>query len=229
MNILKLLIQTYAVSLLAVLPISFLNASQLNKSNLLEFSLDVGNSTSDFYFPSNTYNTKTEILGINWYEPFTPYFHGGLELGYINLTQLDNNLASAQFTSGEYVGLLLRFIPISFDLFTLNLNANYRYHNTQGASTNQESRFVWNETLFSTELRFQPVSLLGLTAAAEYQFVDGSQRDSGTITQITTFSSSNQLGYRLGLNITNNRTGVIGFEWFSGSRSGTRIYFTRKF
>ena len=218
-----------SILLLIFLPFAFINASQITQSNLLEFSLDVGNDTTDFNLSANTYETKSEKLGISWYEPFTPYFHGGLELGYINLTQLDNSLTSAKFTSGQYIGLLLRFLPISFDLFSLSLNANYRYNSTQGTSMNQETRFVWNETLISTELSFQPTSLVGLTAGVEYQLIDGSQRDSGTITQVTAFNTSKNPGYRLGIDITTNRTGVVGFEWFTGFRSGTRLYFTRKF
>ena len=118
---------------------------------------------------------------------------------------------------------------VSSDFFSLTLNANYRYNITQGTSTNQETRFAWNETLISSILRFQPTSLFGLTATAEYQLIDGSQRDSGTITQIRAFNTSKHQGYRLGMDITTNHTGVVGIEWFTGFRSGTRLYFTRKF
>ena len=225
----KFIIQTGIVFLFIILPVTFVSASQINKNNLLEFSLDIQNTSTYFKFPSQTYKTKSEQLGISWYEPFTEYFHGGLELGYINMTQIDNNLTAAKFTSGQYAGLLLRFIAINSELFSLSLDANYRYNDTQGTSSNQESRFVWNETLLTTELKFQPTSLIGLTFAAEYHIIDGSQQDSGAINQITAFNAEKQYGARFGLNFTTNRTGVVGFEWFTGFRSGSRLYFTRNF
>ena len=225
----KFIIQTGIVFLFIILPVTFVSASQINKNNLLAFSLDIQNTSTYFKFPSQTYKTKSEQLGISWYEPFTEYFHGGLELGYINMTQIDNNLTAAKFTSGQYAGLLLRFIAINSELFSLSLDANYRYNDTQGTSSNQESRFVWNETLLTTELKFQPTSLIGLTFAAEYHIIDGSQQDSGAINQITAFNAEKQYGARFGLNFTTNRTGVVGFEWFTGFRSGSRLYFTRNF
>ena len=229
MNQKRFILKIGVAFLFIILPISFVSASQIYKSKLFEFSLDIQNTSTYFKFPSYTYKTKSEQLGISWYEPFTEYFHAGLELGYLNMTQIDNSFTSAKFTSGEYAGVLLRYIPINSKLFSLTLNANYRYNDTQGTSTNQESRFVWNETLFSTELKFQPTALVGLTFAAEYHLIDGSQRDSGTINQITAFDAEKQYGTRFGINFTTNHTGVVGFEWFTGFRSGSRLYFTRKF
>ena len=229
MNYKTIKIQFFILYLSIILPITLVNASQISKNKILEFSLDIQNTSTYFKFPSYTYKTKSEQLGISWYEPFTEYFHGGLELGYINMTQIDNSLTSAKFTSGQYAGLLLRFIPINAELFSLTLNANYRYNDTQGTSSNQESRLIWNETLLSTELKFHPTSLIGLTFAAEYHLIDGSQQDSGAINQIIAFNAENPHGTRFGLNFTTNRTGVVGFEWFTGFRSGSRLYFTRKF
>lgn len=229
MNYKIIKIQIFILCLSIIFPNTLVNAAQRSKNRLLEFSLDIQNTTSYLNFTSDSYETKSEQLGISWYEPFTEYFHGGLELGYINMTQIDNSLTSAKFTSGQYAGLLLRFIPINAELFSLTLNANYRYNDTEGTSTNQESRFIWSETLLSTELKFQPTSLIGLTFAAEYHLIDGSQQDSGTINQIIAFNAEKQHGNRFGLNFTTNRTGVVGFEWFTGFRSGSRLYFTREF
>ena len=221
--------QTFILCLSIILPITLVSAAQISKNKLLDFSLHIQNTSEYFKFPSYTYKTKSEQLGISWYESFTEYFHGGLELGYINMTQINNNISSAKFTSGEYAGLLLRFIPINAEFFSLTLNANYRYNDTQGTSSNQETQFIWNETLLTTELKFQPTSLVALTFAAEYHLIDGSQQDSGAINQITTFNVEKQYGTRFGLNFTTNRAEMVGFEWFTGFRSGSRLYFTRKF
>jgi len=220
-------IKVVILCLLSLTPTSIINAAQLN--NFLEFSFSAQNQTANLEFSSTTYKTKTNQLGLNWYEPFTQYFHGGLELGILDVTQIDNTLASAQFTSGEYAGLLLRFIPLETETLSLTLNVNYRYSATTGKASNQETQFAWHETLFSTELHYQPIKLIGLMLGAEYQTLDGEQRDSGTVTKITEFTESERLNYRFGVNFTSNRTGVVGIEWLSGFKSGTRLYFLRKF
>ena len=221
---------TLVLYLFALIPSLSVNASQIINPNLLEFSLSLQNQTTNLKFPSNIYKTRADYLGINWYEPFSQYFHGGLELGYIEMTQIDNALATtAQFTSGEYIGLLLRFIPLKTDNFSLILNLNHRYNRTLGNGTNQETQFVWSETALISELHYYPISNLGLMLAAEYHDLDGEQRDLGSVSQITAFQESEQQTYRFGINFTSNRSGVMGLEWFTGFKRGSRLYFLRKF
>jgi hypothetical protein len=196
---------------------------------LLEFSLSVSNQNTYFKYTSNNNKVKTSQLGINWYEPFSPYFHAGFELGYTEMTQIENNLASAQFTEGQYAGLLLRLLPIDNHFFSLTLNLNYRYNRTQGNSTNQETQFAWSESLLSSEVLFKPINHIDLFLAAEYQILNGEQRDSGNINQVTSFNSSKHQGYRFGINFKLKNNGVIQLERLTGFRHGTRIYFIRKF
>ena len=92
------IIKAVLLSLCSLLPTSIINAAQIN--NFIEFTLSTQNQSANLKFSANTYKTKTNQLGINWYEPFTQYFHAGLELGYLEMSQIDNVLASAQFTSG---------------------------------------------------------------------------------------------------------------------------------
>lgn len=229
MNLKKDKILSIVLCLFSLLPVTLVNAAQIINANLLEFSLSTQNQTTHFDFSTYTHNTKSDQLGINWYEPFSSYFHAGLELGYIDMSQIENSLSSAQFTTGQYAGLLLRFLPVESPLFSLTMNLNYRYNRTEGESTDQKTQFFWNETVLYSEINFQPTSHIGLMAAAEYQIVDGEQRDSGNITQITPFRESKKQGYRFGLNFTTNRTGIVGLEWFTGFKEGTRLYFLRKF
>jgi len=145
------------------------------------------------------------------------------------MTQIANSLASAQFTAGQYAGLLLRFLPINNRAFSLTLNLNYRYNRTQGSSTDQETQFAWNETLLSSEIQFKPTTHIGLFLAAEYQVLNGEQRDSGNTSQITSFSSAKHQGERFGINFKLKNNGIVRLERLTGFRNGTRIYFMRKF
>ena len=210
-------------------PLSTINAAQTINNNLLEFSLALSKSETYFNFYSTTYKTSSKKWGINWYESFSDYFHAGLELGNIEMNQVDNPLPSSQYTSGEYAGLLLRFLPITTPTFALTFNLNYRYNRAQGESTNQLTEFTWDETLLLSQVNFRPIENFILFLAADYQVLSGEQRVSGNVTKVTSFKENEHYGYRFGLNFITNRTGTVGVEWFSGFNSGTKLYFSRKF
>ena len=220
--------QNYIAGLFIFLPLTLINSAHATNNNL-EFSLSTTNQNTYFNFSSNTNKVSSDQLGINWYENFSPYFHAGLEIGYIEMSQINNAITSAQFTSGEYIGLLLRFLPVESPFFTLTLNLNYRYTRTEGKSTNQETQFAWNNTLLFSELQFQPTKHIGLILAAEYRLLDGEQRDSGNINQITHFKASKQLGYRLGINFNLNHNQTIRLDWLDGYRQGVQVHFTHKY
>ena len=220
--------KNFILHLFILLPLSYSNIARATDNNLVEFSLYTANQNTSFNFSSNDYETKYQQLGLNWYESFSPYFHAGIEIGYIDVTQTENPLTSAQFTSGEYAGLLLRFLPIEIELISLIVNLNYRYHQTSGKSTNQETEFSWSETSLSSELQFHATENLNVFAAAEYQILDGSQRDSGNTNQVILFNNAIQQGYRAGVDFMLRPSEVIRIEWQSGFRNGVQIYFTRK-
>lgn len=210
-------------------PFTLVHAANSINNYSLEFSLSISNQSTYFDFSSTTYKTRSEQLGINWYEPFSRYFHAGLEFGYIDMSQKDNSVASAQFSSGQYAGLLFKFLPVENEHLSLTLNFNYRFNRTQGEVGNQKTQFSWNENLLFAELQYFPTNNVSILFASEYQLIDGEQQDSGTINQITSFKENKQQGHRIGLNFTSNRTGMIGVEWSTGFSRGTRLYFSRKF
>ena len=134
--------QRLILCLLFFTPLKFINATQLTNSNLIEFSLAIQNLTTDFKFPTNTYEVEVDLLGISWYESFSKHFHAGLEIGYIDMSQINNPLVSAQFSSGQFAGVLFRVIPIDQTYISLNLNLNYRYTKTEANSLNQITQFT---------------------------------------------------------------------------------------
>lgn len=214
---------------LLFLPLNFIHAAQHTDNSVTEFSLSLENQTTYFDFPAQTYQVKSDHIGISGYTIFSKTFQGGLELGYIDMSQIDNPLTSAQFSSGQYFGLLLRFLPVDQAFVSIAFNLNYRYNNTESISTNQRSEFVWHESLFSSEVEIRPLETLSLILAAEYLNLSGEQRDSGNISQVTPFTSSKDLGYRFGINFKPYATADIGVEWRTGHTEGGRIYFRKKY
>jgi hypothetical protein len=215
---------------LFLLPLTMVNAASKNyNDNLIEFSLSAGHQDTQFNFAANSYMTSFDIVGINWYEPFTQYFHAGIEAGSFNMTQASNSLSSAQFTKGQYAGLLLRFIPLETHYLKMNINLNYRYSQSDGASLNQSSQFAWHESLVTLEVLLRLSEVTRFFMEAEYHRISGEQRDSGAITQISRFSEQNNLGYRLGLDFRSDRNDIVRLNWLTGYRDGAEVQFIHKF
>lgn len=204
-------------------------SKRLVSNKLLEFSLIIENKRTQFNFSGSNQKAHFNILGVNWYESFSPAFQGGLEIGYFEMTQINNNLPSARFTFGEYVGVNLRYFLVDNDTLSLNLNLNYRYSSSTKKLLDQQTNFVWHKGGLLAEIQLHISDKSSILLASEYQLIDGEQRDSGNITQINEFKENQRLGYRLGLNFTPSKNGYISLELLAGISNGGRINFTRKF
>lgn len=229
MNFLKNKRLCFLIGLFIFLPFSQAKAARISNNNSLEFSLVLSSIESQFNYSFSTYDTRFKKWGINWYEPFTDYFHAGLEVGNIEMSQPVNPLTSSQYTTGEYAGVLLRLLPLTTPIFSLSFDLNYRYNSTQGGSTNQLTEFIWDETRYTSQLYFQPIKSIQLHLAADHQVIKGEQRDSGTTNKVSSFKGSEKNSYRFGVDFIINRTGTVGIERLTGFNNGTRLYFSRKF
>lgn len=229
MSLIKDNIQFVFFCLISSLPIKFTHASQFTENNLIEFSLSLQNQTTYFKFPTKTQKVKSDQIGISWYESFSKTFQAGLEVGYLDVSQVDNSLSSAQFSSGEYLGILFRFLPIDHPFASLSLNINYRYSRTETINGIQNSELLWRETSFSGEVEVRPLDKWGLLLATEYQNLSGEQRDFSSFQKITPFSASEHSGYRIGISFKPYATADISLEWLTGYRKGHRILFKRRF
>ncbi len=168
-------------------------------------------------------------VGINWYESFSPFFHAGLEFGYTEMNQTNTNLASAQFTSGQYAGLLFRLLPIANSLMSFNINLNFRYNNIKGSRFDQESRLSWSESSLSGELYFLKKAKISLFLASDYWVINGNQKDTGNINQNRSFKGAKNQTFRMGTIIKVNPNGEIRVEYSNGLVEGIKIHFTRTF
>jgi len=145
------------------------------------------------------------------------------------MLQATNPQNSAKSTSGEYAGLLFRFVPVRNKIYAINFNINYRYNRSKGNDDTQETNFIWHETSASGEIHFNAAQNLKLSLAADYQRLDGEKRDTGNIYQTDTFSESKKQGLRYGFHFILRPTEVIKVEWSNGYNNGVQLYFSRQF
>lgn len=221
--------QYLCFSLFIILHSHSATANDASNNAPLEFSLSAEHQDSQFTFNTISYDTRLTTLGVNWYEIFTPYFHAGLEAGYIEMSQLNNPVSSARYTTGQYAGFLMRVLPLTLTHFQLTLDINYRYNKTQASATTQNSTFTWHDTSITTKALLSPIENISFYGAVEYDFLSGEQNDNGSLTQIKPFNHTQETSYRAGVNFAVDYTGMITIEGISGYKKGARILFSRRF
>ncbi|MFK5914073.1 MAG: hypothetical protein QM484_06845 [Woeseiaceae bacterium] len=203
-------------------------AQHYYNNGISEYALLLSSQQTELLFSDQT-NITTDIdqLGILWYETFSSYFDAGLEFGYTEMTQL-NNTSSVKLSSGEYAGLLLRFTPIEKNLYSLELNINYRFNQSKGEVISQKTAFSWHKITLSPAFLFHALDELSFFAAPVYSITKGRQIDTGELSQTKTFQLKNNSGIRLGLDFKPDKTSKIRLEWSEGTTDGIRLFFSRE-
>jgi hypothetical protein len=70
---------------------------------------------------------------------------------------------------------------------------------------------------------------LRLYGGGSYGYIDGTERDSGTVNRTTDFRRDSRVGGFLGLDLNVESDGYIGIEARAGLTRGGEIYFKRSF
>ena len=199
------------------------------ESQLLDFSLSISDTRETWLLNNNSSNTRIRAYGISWFEDFTAAIDGGIEVGRMEMIQLDAALASANYSAGEYAGLVARFRLIENPYFSWALKAAYRYSSTLGTANSQESRFSWTQARAGSTFLLRPLKNTGFFLSVDYYIMSGEQRDTGTVTQITTIREAQRLTYRGGVHFYTPPQGRVSLEWLEGFRQGFVIHFQRSF
>ncbi len=198
-------------------------------SPLLDFSLSISSTTEAWQLNNASSQPRIRAYGINWFENMTPSIDGGIELGSMEVIRPEATLTSASYTAGEYIGLVTRFRLVEKPHFSWRFIAAYRYSSTLGTASGQESRFSWTQTHASNIFLLRPLKNTGFFLAADYYSMSGEQRDTGTVTQITTIKEGQHLTYRAGIHFYMHPQGRVSLEWLQGYRQGFLMNFQRNF
>ena len=205
------------------------NAKRKVNDNAVEFALIIDSYSSALKYPTNTVETSTELLGINWYEPISQYLHAGLEVGYINMTLKGGQLPSAKYSSGQYAGALFRLIPYSSEYVSFKFNMNYRMNRTEANDTTQQTEFEWQESLLSAQIVFRPITKLGISVSSFYHDLSGQQENTGIVSQDSSFSDSLQEGTSLSIFYAVSPSSIVEIKQNNGYKEGTSVYFIKQF
>lgn len=207
----------------------FATARNLISDRPVDFAMQYQYLTTDLDYGDDKFDTRIWTLGASWYEVFSPRFHGGLKLGYVDVSQSDNPLEAAQTTSGYYLGIVLRTIAWQADAFQTDFNLEYAYYSTDGSQDTQNVDMNWHQFDFSLMGRYRLPAGLRLNGGVSYVLIDGEQRPSGPVSTNTDFDEDQKPSVHLGLSKEIEPDSHIGFEGFVGQRDGWLLSFQRWF
>ena len=195
--------------------------------------LDVGVSlyqdNIDLNYSGNLRETRLTNLEVSWIELLAPSIYGGIELGYLELTQYSNPIPTGQTGGGGFLGLNMSFLLLDTQHFQLLTRLGYRYSEARRTTEGQTVDWDWHQGLIALEgkLSFSErfAMILGVSAIA----IDGRERADGTVTQAQPFKADEPLSGHLGLQLGLDPDSTIGIQVDVGSLRGGRLIIRRVF
>lgn len=194
-----------------------------------DFSLQVEHNETRWQYADRTLTSKSSILGIRLQETLAPRLRGSLHAGYLELSQPENPLPAAQFTSGGYGGVQLSLLLLETSRLTMTLSGGYTYLETDGEGNNTRVELAWHDTYAQLGTSLALTERLTLHAAGGISRTSGEQRVSGDTEGLLTFDEQQRGYYAAGLAYWMDGTGYLSATWLGGSRDGFRFSFHRRF
>lgn len=191
--------------------------------------MNIAGHELDLNFGNQTRDTSIDSLDIYWYEKLSSRIEGGLVLGYLEITQVDNPIEAGQAMAGEYLGITLRINLLQASRFYVFTDFRYRYSSADRALSGQEVDWQWHQGWIELGTELGLGDSLALTASGGIMRISGRERATGAVTQVTSFDSADSAYARAGLKLLLDPYSHVGIEGSTGAIAGGRIYFQRYF
>lgn len=199
------------------------------ESRGLDVSLAIFQDTFDFNYSGDIRETKFNGLRVAWVEPLSPTILGGIELGYLEISQYSNPIPTGQTGSGGFLGLNLSFLMIDNPRYRLLTRLGYRYSETRHAVEGQDVQLDWNQGLIELEGTMHYSERVTITLAVGAISIDGREVAQGDISESQPFRSDQAILGHAGVKLGLDPDSYIGIQVDMGAMWGGQIIFGRFF
>jgi hypothetical protein len=201
--------------------------ADLGEDRNLDFGLRFASRRNSFDYGGTAYDTTVKWVSAGWREPFGPV-QLGLRVGYSSLTQNGNPATQGLELDGYHAGISLALDIARYRQGRIFLSADYLYQIVKHEGTTQSIELSWHDPRVNAGLYHGLGHQVFLFAGGSYGRTSGTERvENGAIT--ARHFSRNDSGAFLGLDITDNGKGTVGFVVRHGLDRGGSIYFKRLF
>ena len=180
-------------------------------------------------FNGDTRDTDFDSLQLHWYSRLLSHLDGSIVIGYMDTSQPSNPVAAGQASSGNFFEFGVRGYYYRGDQFKLSSAINYRYASTGSSLSTQDINWSWHQGSVDMRAQLRITDYLELQAGAAAIAIDGEQRASGDLSQVTPFDEKSHLSGFAAAHVIIDRTGQIGLRIDSGAIRGGQLYFARWF
>jgi hypothetical protein len=189
------------------------------------FGLEVSSLDSVWDYDGVDVDTRIERIGIHWHETLSPRFHGGISLGWMDVTEFSNSVVEGSTNPGYFLGIDLRGLLVAQPRFQLSTRFGASYNSALGASDSELEELSWYEVELALTAQAILGEHVGLYGGGSLAAVDG-RRDGDVV---VSFESSTAESAFVGLDLRVDRSGHIGFQVQTGRLEGGLLYFRRWF
>lgn len=183
----------------------------------------------DLEYPESIRKTDFNSFDLIWHEHLNNWLDGSIKMGILGVSQGSNPIPEGQSSSGEYLGLGLRFQLYPGTDLKLFADLDYQFSSTRSDTTTQKVESSWHQVSAQLQAEIRLFEYTYLTLAGGTLSIDGDEDATGTTTAVVTFKNAKSEFGRLGFKIGVDPSSHIGIEIVKGSMEGGRIYFSRWF
>jgi len=205
------------------------NAVSAQQTDYTEASLNIQVIDIDLEIDGDIRTTQFGSLEFELREQLAQNLDGTLHFGYLDVSQNSNPIFVGTNTTGGYIGFDLRWHIIDEQRFKLTSIFDYRYSITDTSYNDQRVEWDWHQTSLALYSRTSISKSFSLGLGVNALNINGVERATGTINQTLDFQAKDSLTGIIGLQLTTEDSGEIGFELKMGSSQGARLIFQRSF
>ena len=219
------------IAVLLLTPAPLLAATEvtgdLGENRNLDFGLRFASHRNSLDYDGISRDTTVKWISAGWREPFGPV-QLGLRLGYTFLTQTGNPATQGLELDGYHAGISLALDIARYRQGRIFFSADYVYQEVKHEGATQTVEMSWHDPRVNVGLHHGLGRQVFLLVGGSYGRTSGTERvENSAIT--TRHFSRNDGGAFLGLDITDNNRGTVGFVMRTGLDRGGSIYFKRLF
>ena len=194
-----------------------------------DFSLTVASGTTRWLYNDTPRETRLRSMTASWVQPMSPSLRGGLNLTYLDTSQATHPQAVGLNTAGDGLGIDLAMQLLNIAHFELGLRFAYDYARTGYKLDGQQIENTWTTTTLGLDAVLSLGKTLRLLAGTAWVSVEGEERLSGDVNQLTTFKEETSTAYYAGLSIRIDSRDHIDLRWTGGYQNGLVLGFTHRY
>lgn len=192
-----------------------------------QFALNLQRIETDWAQGNNLTQNRINRIFVSFHEATYSWFHPGIKLGYISLTQSGNPATTGRDLAGEMLGFSARFTAPAM-VFNPQLDVDYSYHQSENNDEIQNITLQWFELSVKAGF-FIKLGPVHLGMGGFYHTIEGDELARGAITRSDRFSEDESAGGFADLKLFVDRTGSLSVHIESGGRESVNLIFAREY